>query len=81
VNTVIALEDPSVVPYSTRHTFRDRSEVAGTVAKSRAEYIMGHVSDGSSRIHKEYGTKTPPQILLDDMIKIYEVTDWGYYDN
>ena len=81
VNTVMALEDPSVVPYSTRHTFRDRSEVAGTVAKSRAEYIMGHVSDGSSRIHKEYGTKTPPQILLDDMIKIYEVTDWGYYDN
>jgi len=21
---------------------------------------MGHISDGSSKIHKEYGTKTPP---------------------
>jgi hypothetical protein len=42
---------------------------------------MGHISDGSSKIHKEYGTKTPPEILFDDMTAIFAVSDWGFYES
>lgn len=42
---------------------------------------MVHVSEGSSKIHKDYGTKTPPDVLYDDMTKIFAVTDWGYYED
>jgi hypothetical protein len=42
---------------------------------------MGHVSDGSSKIHKEYGTKTPPQQLFQDMTEIFRVSDWGFYES
>lgn len=81
VKNLMDINDPTVVPYSARHTFRDRSEVASGVPTARAEYIMGHVSEASSRIHKGYGTKTPPTELLDDLIKIFEVKDWGYYED
>ena len=80
VNDLMGIDSPEVVPYSARHTMRDRSEVAN-ISTSRAEYIMGHKSAASSRIHQKYGTKTPPSVLLDDMIKIFEVADWGYYEN
>jgi hypothetical protein len=42
---------------------------------------MGHISVGSSRVHQEYGTATPPEILFEDMTKIFAVTDWGFYEN
>ena len=80
VNDLMGIDSPEVVPYSARHTMRDRSEAAN-ISTSRAEYIMGHKSAASSRIHQKYGTKTPPSVLLDDMIKIFNVTDWGYYEN
>ena len=41
---------------------------------------MGHKSEGSSKIHKQYGTMTPPEVLLEDMTKIYDTVDWGYYE-
>ena len=68
-----------VVPYSARHTIKDRAEAAG-IPTERAEYILGHVPEGSSKIHKRYGTKTPPASLLDDLLKIFAVSDWGYYE-
>ena len=66
-------EDPSVVPYSCRHTIIDRGDIASDVAQARTEYIVGHRTAQSSRIHQNYGTKTPPSILYQDMIKIFEV--------
>jgi integrase len=72
--------DPSLVPYSARHTFIDRARSAKGVSLARAEYVTGHKSEGSSAIHKSYGTMTPPQVLLEDMLSIFAVTDWGYYD-
>ncbi len=80
VNNVMGISDKAVVPYSARHTIRDRSSAA-RVELGRAEYIMGHISVGSSRVHQEYGTATPPEILFEDMTKIFAVTDWGFYEN
>ena len=80
VNNVMGISDRAVVPYSARHTLRDRS-AAARIDLARAEYIMGHISDGSSKIHKEYGTKTPPEILFDDMTAIFAVSDWGFYES
>ena len=39
------------------------------------------ISDGSFKIHKEYGTKTPPEILFDDMSAVFTVSDWGFYES
>ena len=80
VNELMGIKNPDVVPYSTRHTFRDRSEAAN-ISTSRSEYIMGHKSAASSRIHQKYGTKTPPTVLYEHMTKIFKVTDWGYYED
>jgi len=80
VREVSGIKHEDVVPYSARHTIRDRS-AAARVDLARAEYIMGHVSDGSSKIHKEYGTKTPPEILFDDMSAIFAVSNWGFYES
>ena len=79
-NELMGIKNPDLVPYSTRHTFRDRSEAAN-ISTSRSEYIMGHKSAASSRIHQKYGTKTPPTVRYEDMTKIFKVTDWGYYED
>ena len=79
MNNVMGTSDRAVVPYSARHMLRDRS--AARIDLARAEYIMGHISDSSSKIHKEYGTKTPPEILFDNMSAIFSVSDWGFYES
>jgi hypothetical protein len=70
----------AVVPYSARQTLRDKS-AASRIDLARAEYVIGHISDRSSKIHKEYGTKTPPEILFDNMSSIFAVSDWGFYES
>ena len=80
LNERLNIKDPSLAPYSARHTFIDRARAAKGVSLARAEYVTGHKSEGSSAIHRKYGTMTPPQIFLEDMLSIFAVTDWGYYD-
>jgi len=80
VRSIAGIKDKDVVPYSARHTFKDRATKA-SVDRSRAEYIMGHKSEGSSKIHKQYGTMTPPEVLFEDMTKIFNTTEWGYYED
>ena len=83
LNSVIkkgVVNDVSVVAYSTRHTFRDRSTAAG-IRSDNAEYLMGHLSSGSSRIHKSYGTMTPPFSLYQEMVDTYAQKEWGYYED
>lgn len=79
VRSVTGIKDKDVVPYSARHTLKDRA-TAASVDPSRAEYIMGHKSEGSSKIHKQYGTMTPPEALLEDMTNIFDTAEWGYYE-
>lgn len=80
VNDVMGIKDPRVVPYSTRHTFIDRGIAAGVSTPER-EFIVGHKSDGSSRIHARYGTMPPPEFMLENMIKILSTRTWGYYED
>ena len=80
VRDKVGILDEEVVPYSARHTVKDMGDAAG-IQTAKTEYILGHVSEGASRVHKRYGTKTPPTSLLEDMLKIFAVKDWGYYED
>lgn len=78
--TGVGIKKAGLVPYSARHTIVDRA-TAARVTPSHAEYIVGHKSEGSSAIHRRYGTKTPPKVLIDDLVAIFAVKDWGYYED
>jgi integrase len=80
LNNKAGITDANLVPYSLRHTLKDRLAAAG-VETSRAEYILGHVSAGSSQIHKNYGTMTPPKSLLELMNKTASIETWGYFED
>ena len=66
-------------PYSLRHTFKDRA-VKAKVDTAQREYLMGHKSPESSRIHEDYGTKQPVKDTVDDMQRILTVKSWGYFE-
>lgn len=71
--------DPlSLVPYSLRHTFKDR--VGQVVKGGFAQYLMGHKTEASSKIHNRYGTGAPPAALVDGMIAVQALTDWGMFE-
>ena len=74
------IDDPTLVPHSLRHTVIDRA-TASRISLDHAQYLVGHKSQGSSAIHRRYGTMTPPKVLVDDLTKIFSVTNWGYYEN
>ena len=78
LRTKAEINDPSVTPYSARHTFKDRSAKA-QIPREIAEYIMGHVGKDSSKIHDKYGTATPPEVIFKYMEQVYSTADWGYY--
>ena len=67
------------VPYSLRHTFKDRYEAAGVPAQV-GEYIMGHKTKQSSKVHESYGTGMPIQMLVDYITDITEVQDHGFFE-
>ena len=67
------------VPYSLRHTFKDRYEAAGVPAQV-GEYIMGHKTKQSSKVHSKYGTGMPIQMLVDYITDITEVQDHGFFE-
>lgn len=77
----LQISDPTLVPYSARHTLVDRARASRTVPLSHVEYVVGHKSEGSSGMHRRYGTMTPPRVILDDLTEIFEIKDWGYYDD
>lgn len=67
--------DKEIVAYSLRHTIHDKGRAA-RVDQAVHEYIVGHLSSGSSRIHQKYGTRMPPEALVDDMRAILNQDDW-----
>jgi len=71
-------DDSQLSPYSLRHTFKDRAAMA-RVPSSVTEYLMGHKSKQSSKIHQRYGTGLPPQELVEWMTAIQEVQDHGHF--
>ena len=44
------------------------------------EYIMGHKTKGSSKVHQEYGTGMPPQLMVNHMKAITVVQEHGYFE-
>ena len=77
---VAGIDQDGLVPYSLRHTMKDRLAAAG-VAVDVAEYVLGHTSQGASRIHQRYGTKTPPRSLVAHIEKAFQMKEWGYYED
>lgn len=72
-------DDPrSLVPYSLRHTFKDRAEAA--MDSRYVQYLIGHKTEDSSEVHRKYGTGVPPSVLVDGMISIQSLKDWGMFE-
>lgn len=71
----LKISDKSLVAYSFRHTIHDKGRAA-RVDSAIHEYIVGHRSASSSRIHQSYGTRTPPEALIDDMRRILDQETW-----
>ena len=73
------IEEKSLVPYSLRHTMKDRLTQTD-LDSAKIEYLLGHRSSGSSAIHARYGTLPPPKNFLDAMNRLPEITTWGYFE-
>ena len=71
----VGIMDKTLVTYSFRHTIHDRARAA-KVPTAIQEYVVGHKSRESSRIHERYGTRTPPSALVDDMKAIFSQQEW-----
>ena len=72
-------DDPlRLVPYSLRHTFKDRAEAA--MDSRYVQYLIGHKTKDSSAVHQKYGTGVPPSVLVDGMVAIQALTDWGIFE-
>ena len=72
-------DDPlRLVPYSLRHTFKDRAEAA--MDSRYVQYILGHKTKDSSAVHQRYGTNAPPSALVEGMVDIQALTEWGLFE-
>jgi integrase len=67
-----------LVPYSLRHTFKDRAEAA--MDSRYVQYLIGHKTKDSSAVHQKYGTGVPPSVLVDGMVAIQSLKDWGMFE-
>lgn len=76
----MGIQDKTLVPYSTRHTLKDRL-VAARIDEPTRHFLLGHKSHGSSRLHDKYGTGEPPGTFLKDLEAALEQPDWGYFDD
>ena len=72
-------DNRKLVPYSLRHTFIDRANNVGSPS-GFSEYIVGHKTAGSSKIHANYGTGVPPARLVQHMEETWAVEDWGIFE-
>ncbi|MAI19564.1 MAG: hypothetical protein CNE96_09135 [Rhodobacteraceae bacterium MED-G08] len=72
-------DDALLSPYSLRHTFTDKYQAA-SVPQNIGEYIMGHKSKQSNKIHAEYGTGRNVKDLVKHIEAIITVKEWGYFE-
>ncbi|MDB4842142.1 tyrosine-type recombinase/integrase [Planktomarina sp.] len=78
VNMRQDFDDSQLSPYSLRHTFKDRAVMA-RVPNQVTEYLMGHRTEQSSKVHDDYGTGLPAKALVKWMTAIQEVQDHGHF--
>ena len=74
------IKDTNLVPYSLRHTLKDRLAQSG-METAKAEYLLGHRSTGSSRVHEQYGTMPPPKLFQASMNRLIKTDTWGYFED
>lgn len=67
--------DKELVAYSFRHTIIDKARAAG-LDNGIAQYLVGHKTSESSRIHGNYGTRTPPKANVDHLRSILDQDVW-----
>ena len=72
-------DDEPLSPYCLRHTFADKYKAA-RVSQDIAEYVMGHRSKDSNKIHARYGTGRDVDQLVEDMTAISNVKTWGFFE-
>ena len=72
-------DDDLLSPYSLRHTFKDKYQRA-RVPQDIGEYIFGHRSDQSNKVHAKYGTGRGVEDLVEDMKAIVAVKEWGFFE-
>ena len=67
--------DKELVAYSFRHSIIDKARAAG-LDNGIAQYLVGHKTSESSRIHVNYGTRTPPKANVDHLRRILDQDVW-----
>ena len=80
LNEKAKIKEKNLVPYSLRHTLKDRLAQTG-LETAEVEYLLGHLSKGSSAIHARYGTMPPPKNFLDAMNLLPDINTWGYFED
>ena len=74
------LDDKDLLsPYSLRHTFTDKYKAAN-VSQDIGEYVMGHQSKDSNKVHARYGTGRNVDQLVEDITAISNVKTWGFFE-
>ena len=77
VRKKMGVSDPTLVPYSTRHTFADRCISAEIFTPYRL-YLMGHKNPQSTKIADQYvNARFPAKPILEAYLKQLSVSDWG----
>jgi len=71
-------DDRELVPYSFRHTFRDKCRAVKQLSPATATYILGHNSKDDKRIHNQYGINMPNNTVVEDMKTINSCTHWVF---
>lgn len=71
----LLIADKELVAYSFRHTIIDKARAAG-LDNGIAQYLVGHKTSESSRIHGNYGTRTPPKANVDHLRRILDQAVW-----
>lgn len=71
-------DDRELVPYSLRHTFKDKCRAVVQLSPATATYILGHGNKGDKRIHNQYGVNMPNRTVVEDMKSINSCTNWVF---
>jgi integrase len=78
ITNLCSSDDRELVPYSFRHTFRNKCRAVKQLSPATATYILGHNSKDDKRIHNQYGINMPNSTVVEDMKSINSCTHWVF---
>ena len=74
IRKAMGISDPRLVPYSTRHTLKDKMRLLRTPL-SYQYHIMGHAQDNA--IADGYGEGDPLIYIQRELERAAQLTTWG----